>query len=92
MLDKRDSFKRAYHIMVNFLSPVADDTVTTNNLLRFNIPNAPTEPLLVECSLNGEVFAQLDEIPKEIPFSTEGVEGQAELKVKIWFFNVTCRK
>ncbi|MDJ0838119.1 MAG: VWA domain-containing protein [Acidobacteriota bacterium] len=89
LLAIRDTFTLDPKIDIRFLSPKDDDTVTNVNLLRFAIEGAPTEPLRIECALDGKVFAELDAVPPETRFSTLGLQDRTRLTVTAWYFNKT---
>ena len=89
LLPRRDSFELSPATHIRFRSPKNGGTITNSNMLRFDIDDAPTAPLRIECALGGKVFAELDEIPSEIRFSTAGFGGKTPLTITAWFFNET---
>jgi len=92
LLARRETFTRDPAVRIDFITPTTEGVITKNNLLRFAIDGNRAAPIRIECTLDGEVFADFETPPSEVPFTCDRERGTATLEVRAWFYDGTCAR
>ena len=92
LLGKKNSFERDSSIPLKITSPEDGDLVTGTTNLEFNLINQDSPVLEVECYLEEQLIAKLEEPPYRVPFTVDGAFGDLTLRVVAYFENETYQE